>query len=108
MFAQSDKIPNEKGFELSKSGNLADVRFFENVTEVRKNEETRYEYDTYFFNTEFYEGIESEIEADFESWKQKAKNTMIKTETQKLTVEEMALALLEAQDALDFLIMGGI
>ena len=116
MKAQSDKKPNIKGFEISQSGGLADVRFFENVKEISEGEENRYEYETTSLAVDWYEGIEADIEADLVVWKQKANPPEIlngKTTDEKLN--EMAEQLFEtqanlsiAQTALDFLLIGGI
>lgn len=114
MKATSDKSPLG-GCAIQKVGTLADIRFFENIAEIVENEETRYEYDVYTLVMEWSEGLQNEMMENPEPYLSAAKDAESKKYVVLPTTEEMALSLLEtqeqlqdAQDALDFLIMGGV
>lgn len=114
MKATSDKAPIEL-YSIEQVGTLADIKFFENVTEIIENEETRFEYDVYLLTAEWTEGLENEIATNTNFWFTKAKESESKETVAAPTMEEMAVTLLQtqseieiAQEALDFLIMGGV
>ena len=114
MKATSDKAPIEL-YSIEQVGTLADIKFFENVTEIIGNEGAHYEYDLYLLTAEWTENLESEIATSPDFWLKKAKESESKETVAVHTMEQMAIALLqtqteleEVQTALDFLLIGGI
>ena len=112
MKAESDTMPTHP-FVIDKRGDLADITFFEGVKESEREDRTVFEYDSHTLTVVYREGLSEMVSENHEIWLQEAKKETVPNET--ATMEEMAVKLMEtqtqiqdAQDALDFLIMGGI
>ncbi len=112
MKAESDTMPTHP-FVIDKRGDLADITFFEGVKESEREDRTVFEYDSHTLTVVYREGLSEMVSENHEIWLQEAKKETAPNEM--ATMEEMAVKLMEtqtqiqdAQDALDFLIMGGI
>lgn len=74
MKARSTIAP--KNFKIGdRKGNLIEVAFFDDVIEIKEEEETLYEYSVYTIKTIFREDLESFINDNYESWLTLAKET---------------------------------
>ena len=112
MKAESDTMPTHP-FVIDKRGDLADITFFEGVKESEREDRTVYEYDSHTLTVAYRDGLTEMVSENLSVWLEEAKKETAPNET--ASMEEMAVKLMEtqtqlqdAQDALDFLIMGGI
>lgn len=65
-----------KNFKIGdRKGNLIEVAFFDDITEIHEEEETLFEYSVYKMKTIFREDLESFINDNYESWLTLAKET---------------------------------
>lgn len=75
MKAESNIMPVAP-FEIEYSGEMCDIRFFENAQEITDNEgTTKYIYDEYLLRVKNRQGIETDIEDGLSTWLQLAKDT---------------------------------
>jgi hypothetical protein len=73
MKAESDTRPAGI-YTVEKSGNMADIRFYENVTEKETSDGLRFEYDVYSLAAEYTEDIGAGLDQNTAVWLQKAKD----------------------------------
>ena len=109
MKAKSNVMPNAS-FVVEKRGALADISFFENVSDIKEEDTPAYEYDHYLLVVPHREGLEELISADYEQWMQTAREAeTVKpqepTIEERITVNDGKIATLEEElDA----IFGGV
>ena len=112
MKAESDTMPTHP-FVIDKRGELADITFFEGVKESEREDRTVYEYDSHMLTVAHREGLFEMVDENLSVWLEEAKKETVVVES--ATIEQMAEQLFltqenlfVAQEALDFLLMGGM
>ena len=93
-------------FEVDKVGDKAIISLFNNVREVETQEDEVgiiFEYDYYSIEVPFREGLELDVEHNFDKWLQ-----MARKKEGLLPTPDLEERLQMAEDTLLFLLMGGM
>ena len=93
-------------FEVDKVGDKAIISLFNNIREVETQEDEvgiMYEYDYYSVEVPYREGLELDVEHNFEKWL-----NLAMSKERLLPTPDLEERLQMAEDTIMFLLMGGI